>query len=83
MIVSEKQINLLALELAEEKIFCTSQILWHEKYDRLVAYCRKNREEFRQDRFNTAILNEVNQKLKKLGINTQLKNLTQYIKHKV
>ena len=78
--LTKKHIEALAVELAKDKIFYNSEIMWQEKHARLKDYCRKANEGFNENKFDEIILDTVNKKLLKMKLNIQLENLTQYIK---
>ena len=78
--LTKKHIEALAVELAKDKIFYNSEIMWQEKHARLKDYCRQANDNFNENKFDEIILDTVNKKLLKMKLNIQLENLTQYIK---
>ena len=50
--LTKKHIEALAVELAKDKIFYNSEIMWQEKHTRLKDYCRKANEGFNENQLS-------------------------------
>ena len=49
--LTKKHIEALAVELAKDKIFYNSEIMWQEKHARLKDYCRQANDGFNENKF--------------------------------
>ena len=64
---SRKHFIVLAEELGEDKLYYRSDILFEEKYDRMVKYCRSINPRFCPDKFRICMLKHYNKKLAALS----------------
>ena len=53
-----KHFVVLAEELAHDKLYYRSEILFNEKYDRMIVYCKKSNKNFNPDRFKLHMLKQ-------------------------
>ena len=54
--LTRKHFKVLAEELAEDKLYYKSKILFDEKYNRIVVYCKSINKNFSPDRFYSYML---------------------------